>query len=350
MKASALSVKALENEGVEFVFGIPGEENLDFLDSLSRSNIRLILTRHQQAAGFMAATYGRLKPGRSYPKHTLFGPFAAWSIRGDSSELTNNMYSSRNNSIASMPLGTLACRMLWLLSHDRSGTSDEESRVRHKNNLRIWAYAGVTAALVVTFAVIENVTWRYGNTQLHTIMEVVATLLAVIVGVVALVRYFARRHNMILFLGVGFIGTALLDGYHAIVTSNALQPFFPSRDFSLIPWSWNASRTFLALLIFLSWLAWRREQKLGQAGRISATSIFVGVSVLALFSFVFFAFVPLGRAYFPEFIFRRPQEFVAGAFFLAALLGYLSKHEWPQDPLEHWIVNSLIVGFLCQTM
>ncbi len=60
MKASDLFIKALENEGVTFVFGIPGEENLDFLDSLSRSNIKLILTRHEQAAGFMAATYGRL--------------------------------------------------------------------------------------------------------------------------------------------------------------------------------------------------------------------------------------------------------------------------------------------------
>ena len=60
MKASDLFVKALETEGVEYVFGIPGEENLDFLDSLSRSKkIKLILTRHEQAAGFMAATYGR---------------------------------------------------------------------------------------------------------------------------------------------------------------------------------------------------------------------------------------------------------------------------------------------------
>ena len=59
-KASDLFIKALEEEGVEYIFGIPGEENLDFLDSLSRSKkIRLILTRHEQAAGFMAATYGR---------------------------------------------------------------------------------------------------------------------------------------------------------------------------------------------------------------------------------------------------------------------------------------------------
>tara|TARA_A100001015_G_C14971415_1_gene705309 strand:+ start:728 stop:1738 length:1011 start_codon:yes stop_codon:yes gene_type:complete len=64
-KASDLFVEALENEDVEYIFGIPGEENLDFLDSLSRSKIKLILNRHEQGAGFMAATYGRLtgKPG-----------------------------------------------------------------------------------------------------------------------------------------------------------------------------------------------------------------------------------------------------------------------------------------------
>lgn len=60
MKASDLFVKSLENEGVEYIFGVPGEENLDFLESLQNSSIQLIITRHEQAAGFMAATYGRL--------------------------------------------------------------------------------------------------------------------------------------------------------------------------------------------------------------------------------------------------------------------------------------------------
>lgn len=60
MKASDLFIKALENEGVEYIFGIPGEENLDLLESLRNSKIKLILTRHEQGAGFMAATYGRL--------------------------------------------------------------------------------------------------------------------------------------------------------------------------------------------------------------------------------------------------------------------------------------------------
>ena len=60
MKASDLFIKALEAEGVACIFGIPGEENLDLLNSLKDSSIKLILTRHEQAAGFMAATYGRL--------------------------------------------------------------------------------------------------------------------------------------------------------------------------------------------------------------------------------------------------------------------------------------------------
>ncbi|TIM79158.1 MAG: acetolactate synthase large subunit, partial [Mesorhizobium sp.] len=64
-KGSDLLVAALENEGVDRVFGVPGEENLDVLESLRTSHIELILTRHEQAAGFMAATHGRLtgRPG-----------------------------------------------------------------------------------------------------------------------------------------------------------------------------------------------------------------------------------------------------------------------------------------------
>src|SRR6201996_6114354 len=64
-KGAELLVAALENEGVDRIFGIPGEENLDVVEALRRSTIELVLTRHEQAAAFMAATHGRLtgKPG-----------------------------------------------------------------------------------------------------------------------------------------------------------------------------------------------------------------------------------------------------------------------------------------------
>jgi acetolactate synthase I/II/III large subunit len=64
-KGSDLLVASLENEGVDRIFGVPGEENLDVVESLRTSRIELVLTRHEQAAAFMAATHGRLtgKPG-----------------------------------------------------------------------------------------------------------------------------------------------------------------------------------------------------------------------------------------------------------------------------------------------
>jgi acetolactate synthase I/II/III large subunit len=65
LKGSDLLVAALEHEGVDRVFGVPGEENLDVVESLRKSKIELVLTRHEQAAAFMAATHGRLtgRPG-----------------------------------------------------------------------------------------------------------------------------------------------------------------------------------------------------------------------------------------------------------------------------------------------
>jgi acetolactate synthase-1/2/3 large subunit len=81
MNASDLFIKALENEGVEFIYGVPGEENLDFLESLRKSKIELILTRHEQGAAFMAATYGRIT-GKTGVCLATLGPGATNFVTG----------------------------------------------------------------------------------------------------------------------------------------------------------------------------------------------------------------------------------------------------------------------------
>ena len=81
MKASDLFVKQLEEEGVEYIFGLPGEENLDLLESLRVSKIRVIITRHEQAAAFMAATYGRLT-GKAGVCFSTLGPGATNLMTG----------------------------------------------------------------------------------------------------------------------------------------------------------------------------------------------------------------------------------------------------------------------------
>ncbi len=81
MKASDLFVRQLEEEGVEYIFGLPGEENLDFLEALRTSSIKTIITRHEQAAAFMAATYGRLT-GKAGVCFSTLGPGATNLVTG----------------------------------------------------------------------------------------------------------------------------------------------------------------------------------------------------------------------------------------------------------------------------
>jgi acetolactate synthase-1/2/3 large subunit len=81
MKASDLLVKCLENEGVEYIFGIPGEETLDLMESLRTSTIQFVLTRHEQAAAFMADAYGRLT-GKAGVCMATLGPGATNLLTG----------------------------------------------------------------------------------------------------------------------------------------------------------------------------------------------------------------------------------------------------------------------------
>lgn len=81
MKASDLFVAQLKEEGVEYIFGLPGEENLDLLESLRNSDIKLIITRHEQAAAFMAAAYGRLT-GKAGVCFSTLGPGATNLVTG----------------------------------------------------------------------------------------------------------------------------------------------------------------------------------------------------------------------------------------------------------------------------
>lgn len=88
-KAAELIVKCLENEGVSVVFGVPGEENIRFVQALASSDIRYVLTRHEQAASFMAEMYGRVT-GRAAVVSATLGPGAINMQLGVADATTNS--------------------------------------------------------------------------------------------------------------------------------------------------------------------------------------------------------------------------------------------------------------------
>ncbi|MGZ4821581.1 MAG: response regulator [Terriglobales bacterium] len=206
-----------------------------------------------------------------------------------------------------------------------------------------WAVYGVTVTmLAMGMAILQWQTWR-GSGHLHTLMELPATLLALLVGVLALVRFYSRKDNTFLFIGAGFVGTGLLDGYHAVVSSPYFIQYFPSPPPSLVPWSGFASRLLLSVLLLLSWALWRREEKLGEKGRVAKSLVYAMVGASAGTCFLFFALVPLPLGYDQIGWVQRPQELLPAMLYVIALVGYWCKGRWRLDPFEYWLIVCILL-------
>lgn len=193
--------------------------------------------------------------------------------------------------------------------------------------------------------ILQDIHWL-GSMHLHTLMEVAATLLASFVGAMSLVRFFSQRDTQFLYIGAGFLGTALLDGYHALVTSWWFQPYMPSDMPHLIPWSWMASRLFLSLLMFVSWLLWYMHRNTDYTPKVSR--VFWVTALATLSCFVLFSLAPLPNYGLKIYSLNRPFEWGPALFFGLALYGYLTKGAWRHEVFEHWLILSLIVGLATQ--
>ncbi|MBZ5569280.1 MAG: response regulator [Acidobacteriia bacterium] len=203
-------------------------------------------------------------------------------------------------------------------------------------------YFATIVLLAIAYALLQLDGW-HGSAYLHTLMELAATLLALIVGILALVRFYSKKENTFLFIATGFIGTSLLDGYHTFVSAPVFTQFFPSPPPSLIPWSGFASRLFLSVLLCLSWAFWRRESGQEESRPVPEHLVYLLVGTWTLACFLFFAFVRLPVGYGPLPLFHRPQEFLPVVFSLLAAAGYLRKGRWKRDPFEHWLVLSILL-------
>lgn len=149
----------------------------------------------------------------------------------------------------------------WTIS--LSGTFDA-SELKRFGSFRLRGghrYAFMTILLIGVCLMLEKQNW-HSDSQLHSNMELAAALIAAIVGVLALVRYYARSRVSYFFIGTGFLGAALLDGFHFVISQQSLIALLPSEPARLIAWSWFFSRTFLAGWLVLSLAMWKLEDPL----------------------------------------------------------------------------------------
>ncbi len=185
----------------------------------------------------------------------------------------------------------------------------------------------------------------------HSIMEAVSTVLAFIVGGLALVRYYSRKQVTFLLIGCGFLGAGILDLNHVIATTELVLDARVYSDgrfdpIAIYAWTWTASRVFLSGFLLMSFLAWRQEVRSGRQEPIAEGPIYLTALVLAFANLLFFGYVHLEWFFRPSSLVTRPFELLPTLFFLLALIGFYRKGSWRWDAFEHWLMLSLLLGML----
>ncbi|HDL16346.1 MAG TPA: diguanylate cyclase, partial [Rhizobiales bacterium] len=135
-----------------------------------------------------------------------------------------------------------------------------------------------------------------------------------------------------------------------IVTSSHFKQYMPSDLPSLIPWSWVASRWFLSVFLFATAIVWRMDLGPKITTPRGAVTVYAIATAFTLSSLLFFLFVPLPQAYYPDLMFHRPEEFLPALFLFLALIGFTWRRNWACKPAERWLVMSLVVGLSAQTI
>ena len=184
----------------------------------------------------------------------------------------------------------------------------------------------------------------------HVIWEFISTTMALIVASLSLVRYYSKKQRTFLFIGTGFLGTGLLNGYHAVMTSTLLgggAAGLQSPD--VAAWTWTAARLFLSLFLFGSVFLWSNEGD-SKRSHVNEFSIYFAAFALAFAIFLVFRFIPLPSAYYPEFWVSRPAEVIPALFFFGAWVGYLRRGEWRTEPFQYWLLISLMISFFVHAM
>jgi len=202
----------------------------------------------------------------------------------------------------------------------------------------------VLVAILVILFFISSQLDILGTLEMHTSIEVISMAMTFFVGATTLARFYSRKNNLLIFLGAAFLGTAILDGYHVLVTSKYFISTFSESPTSISAWSWTASRLYLAVMLWLSIVVTNRTNRIA----IDENAVYVVIAMSSIATIFVFSSFPLPTIFYPQFFIDRPLEFIPGIFFVLALIGFLRRGLWKDDLFNYSLVLSLICGVAIQ--
>lgn len=185
-------------------------------------------------------------------------------------------------------------------------------------------------------------------TDFQSFISLISGIFALFIGVVALLRYYSKRTSLnFLFIGIGFIGVGLLDLFQIIIDLGGMQNLFTASLSNIYPVTSVISKTFLAVLMFLSWFLSKKENPSGNKNQKQELKLMILVVVsFMLFLGVFVYLMVTGI--FVESLWVIILGLISLMLLVLTLLGYLFNKGWLYDDFNYWIIFLLSFLILSQ--
>ena len=209
--------------------------------------------------------------------------------------------------------------------------------------VRLSAYCITAAAMIIGAFAFSGTQWQSSAYE-HTTGEAAVTLLAALIGAIAVLRYCARRSGPVLLIACGFLGTAAINGVHTYVTTESYIAYMPYDFGLLMGMSDMAVQQLLAIVLLSSALAGHRRVGTDTDAKDGHWWLCVGAFLLALVvftitnSFQIPAFEIFGIA------FPNAKEIIPGLFLMAAFAAYFVKGDWKRHAFDHWVMIAIILA------
>ncbi|MEM8668275.1 MAG: ATP-binding protein [Planctomycetota bacterium] len=206
---------------------------------------------------------------------------------------------------------------------------------------RFWAVTGATLSLAV---IASGFSWN-SSAQFHMVCETIAICCALFAAAIGWERFRDTEQRSALLISCTFFATAVLDIWHVVVTSPSVASQLPDWMSSSVVWSWLGSRMVLGVGLYLSWLV-ETDERVDQRLNLKNTPFVV--ALIAIVSVVMVSVLPFSQSAYANLLVYRPAEWIPGAFFALALVGYWRRGRWMDNPFERWLVGSLVLATLTQ--
>lgn len=208
---------------------------------------------------------------------------------------------------------------------------------------RLAVYIATIVFAIVGAVHFTGTQWQ-SSAYAHTTGESAATLLAALIGIIAVMRYCARRNGAVLLIAGGFLGTAALNSYHTAITSELFIARMQSNVGDLMAMSDMAVRQFFAIVLLASAMARSADQTKADARRTRFWLPRACVMVAAILAFALTYTIDIPEFDLVGIAITNPVELVPGFCLIAAFVACFIKGDWRHDAFDHWVMITIIVA------